>query len=156
MGFFCHWVVWGLCIFWALTSYQLYDFQIFSPIQSVAFLFCCWFSLLCKSSFSLILPRNLFWQYFFISRQGNSVYLRHLITQISSNDLKTATLEQCHRSSQCQRFQMLTYCFWLRTPFSCKITLKWNSPHVTFKLQQYSKKLKILSSYTQKKCQLMI
>ena len=39
---FCYWVVWVLCIFWILAPYQIYDLQLFSPIQQVVFLFFRW------------------------------------------------------------------------------------------------------------------
>ena len=42
------WVVWVL-IFCILTAYQLHDMYIFSPICYIAFSFCWWFLLLCKS-----------------------------------------------------------------------------------------------------------
>lgn len=37
--YFCYRVVWVLYVLWILTSYQIYDFQVFFPIQSVAFHF---------------------------------------------------------------------------------------------------------------------
>ena len=48
--FLCfYWVVWVLYIFWNLTLYQMYDLQIYSPILQIAFSFCWWFPLLCRS-----------------------------------------------------------------------------------------------------------
>ena len=41
-----------LCIFWLLTLYQIYDLQILSPIQQIAFSFCCSF-LCCAEAFQL-------------------------------------------------------------------------------------------------------
>ena len=42
---FCYWVVWVICIFWMLTSYQIYGLQVFFPITLVAslFFFFCFF-----------------------------------------------------------------------------------------------------------------
>ena len=37
--FFSYWVVWVLYIFWLLTSHQIYDLQVFSPIKWVSFHF---------------------------------------------------------------------------------------------------------------------
>ena len=53
-GFFClflfwYWVVWAVCIFWKLTPCESHRLQIFSPNLYVAFSFCWWFPLLCKS-----------------------------------------------------------------------------------------------------------
>ena len=36
-------------IYWILMPYQIYDLQIFSPIQWVAFAFCWWFLLMCRT-----------------------------------------------------------------------------------------------------------
>ena len=49
LGYFCYWVVCVLCIFQVLTPYQICGLWIFSPISYTAFLFCWWFSLLCRS-----------------------------------------------------------------------------------------------------------
>jgi len=51
---FANWVLWVLCKFWILTFYQIYDLQIFPPIQYLVFLFCWWFPLLLRSFFSLM------------------------------------------------------------------------------------------------------
>ena len=48
---FCCWVVWVPWIFWILILYWICSLQILSPIPYVAFLFCWWFLLLCKSFF---------------------------------------------------------------------------------------------------------
>ena len=47
--FFGYWIIWAVFIFWILTQYQWYHFQIFSPIPCIVFSFCWWFPLLCKS-----------------------------------------------------------------------------------------------------------
>lgn len=46
---FNHCIVWVSGIFWILVSFWTNHFWIFSPIQEVIYLFCRWFSLLCKS-----------------------------------------------------------------------------------------------------------
>ena len=43
------WVVWVLYIFWILHPCQSYCFQVSSPIWLVAFLFCWWSLLLCRT-----------------------------------------------------------------------------------------------------------
>ena len=48
---FCCWVVWVPWIFWILIPYWICGLQILSPIPYIAFLFCWWFLLLCKSFF---------------------------------------------------------------------------------------------------------
>lgn len=51
---FCYWVEWVPCVFWILTSCQIYDFQILSPGPQDAFSLCWLFSLLWRSPFSLM------------------------------------------------------------------------------------------------------
>lgn len=46
--FLCCWVLWVLYILWTLSHHELYDLQIFSPIQYVAISFCWWFHLWCS------------------------------------------------------------------------------------------------------------
>ena len=48
--FLLHWAVWAACIFWRLIHCQVTSFAIFSPFLWIAFLFCLWLPLLCKSS----------------------------------------------------------------------------------------------------------
>ena len=47
--FFWYWAVWAASIFCRLILCQLLNLQIFSPIEYVAFSFCWWFPLLCRS-----------------------------------------------------------------------------------------------------------
>ena len=47
--FFCYWITWVPCILWILTPYQIYGFQVFSPIPCVTISFCWLFLLLCRS-----------------------------------------------------------------------------------------------------------
>ena len=55
LSFFCYWVVWILYIYFMLTPYQIYDWQIFFPILEIAFSLYWWF-LFCATFYFEVVP----------------------------------------------------------------------------------------------------